>query len=98
VLTSESIGAEVLRRLRAAAKWILTLVVGLIVVWLVLTGLWGWLPAWIPALIVAWPTVLLWRADRRAGRRSSGACASCGYNRRGLVGADAACPECGSKP
>ena len=33
---------------------------------------------------------------RRRGRRRKGRCTSCGYDRRGLVGDAAACPECGA--
>jgi hypothetical protein len=47
-------------------------------------------------LIVAVPTFIAWRADRRAAMRvRTGACRQCGYNRHGLP-AQAVCPECGA--
>jgi hypothetical protein len=53
-------------------------------------------PLWIPFILAAVPTGLLWRADRRAARRGmAGHCADCGYDRASL-GADAKCPECGT--
>jgi hypothetical protein len=57
-----------------------------------------WVPLWIPFLLVAVPTALVWRADYTAARRArSGLCATCGYDRRALA-ADAKCPECGTVP
>jgi len=56
------------------------------------------IPFWIPFLIAAAPTFLLWRADRRATRRErEGHCPTCGYDRSGLA-PDAPCPECGAVP
>jgi hypothetical protein len=54
-------------------------------------------PLWIPLIVVAVPTGVLWSADRRATRREmAGRCPTCGYDRSGL--ADAKCPECGTVP
>ena len=54
------------------------------------------LPLWVPLIVVAVPTGLVWRADRRAARRErKGECLTCGYDRRGLA-PDAGCPECGT--
>jgi hypothetical protein len=49
-------------------------------------------PLWIPLLIVAIPTVFLWRRGRR---RPPGHCQNCGYNLTGNV--SGVCPECGEK-
>lgn len=52
-------------------------------------------PLWAPLLVVLLPAAIMWRGDlivRR--RRRAGLCASCGYDRRGLVGTTP-CPECG---
>src|SRR5437660_1310478 len=43
------------------------------------------LPLWISFLITSIPAAWLWRWDRRAARlASTGSCAGCGYDRRGL--------------
>lgn len=56
------------------------------------------IPLWVPLCVMAIPTTLLWRADRRAARREKvGHCPACGYDRRGLT-QDAPCPECGKLP
>jgi hypothetical protein len=49
-----------------------------------------WIPLWIPFVLLAVPTTLLWYRDRRPPR---GHCQRCGYN---LVGnLSGTCPECG---
>ncbi len=53
----------------------------------------GALPLWIPTLLTAIPSVLLWRAHLRR-RRRAGDCPVCGYSLAGLA-PGAACPECG---
>ena len=56
----------------------------------------GWyisLPLWMPFLLCAIPTVLLWWLDRR--RIPSGYCQTCGYDLTGNV--SGICPECGEK-
>ncbi len=50
------------------------------------------IPLWIPFLIVAIPTLLLWRRDRRPPANH---CQSCGYNLTGNV--SGVCPECGTE-
>jgi hypothetical protein len=50
-----------------------------------------WLAA---AAALAWPELRAWRRRRRGETR----CVKCGYDRRGLPGAGAACPECGTVP
>lgn len=53
---------------------------------------------WIPFVLTLGPFLYLWHTDRKAARRArAGACASCGYDRVGLL-AGAACPECGALP
>lgn len=53
------------------------------------------LPLWIPYVLIAIPTGLLVRAERRERRQMRAhLCAKCGYDRRGLVDG-AVCPECG---
>jgi hypothetical protein len=49
--------------------------------------LWPW---WIPLILVAIPTAILWYRDRRPPK---GCCQGCGYNLRGNV--SGVCPECG---
>jgi hypothetical protein len=65
--------------------------------WDYFSGYWGLsLPLWIPFLLFAVPTALLWRRDHIATKRARiGRCPLCGYDRRGLA-ADAKCPECGT--
>ncbi len=48
-------------------------------------------PFWMPFLIVASPTTILWWLDRR--RIPPGHCQKCGYNLTGNV--SGVCPECG---
>jgi hypothetical protein len=56
------------------------------------------IPLWIPLVVVAAATALLWTADRRGTQRESGGrCPKCQYDRRGLA-PDAKCPECGTIP
>ena len=51
------------------------------------------IPTWVLIVLVATPTLWLWRCDRR---RQPGLCLKCGYD---LRGADhRVCPECGSPP
>lgn len=72
--------------------------------------LWGWewtsdrqsssfgVPLWPFAILAAIPACVLWvRTAKGRARAVAGRCPTCGYDRRGLA-ADAACPECGSKP
>ncbi len=47
-------------------------------------------PLWIPLLIIAVPTVIAWRRDRKP---PPGHCKICGYNLTGNV--SGRCPECG---
>ncbi len=49
------------------------------------------LPLWLPFLLTAIPTVILWRRDRRI---PPGHCQRCGYDLTGNV--SGRCPECGS--
>ena len=51
------------------------------------------IPLWIPLVVVAIPTGLLWRRERKRPR--PGHCRSCGYNLTGNV--SGVCPECGEK-
>ena len=45
------------------------------------TGKWGaWIPIWLPFLIVAIPTAILWRRDRGL---PPGHCQRCGYDLTG---------------
>ena len=50
------------------------------------------LPLWIPLVLVAIPTSLLWYRDRRR-RIPPGHCSHCGYNLKGNV--SGRCSECG---
>ena len=49
-------------------------------------------PLWIPLVLIALPTFILWLRDRRHPR---GHCQRCGYNLTGNV--SGRCPECGHK-
>ena len=49
-------------------------------------------PLWIPTLLIATPTALLWWRDRRGFGRAC--CPRCGYDLAGLA-KGAPCPECG---
>jgi len=49
------------------------------------------LPLWLPLLLVAVPTALLWWRDRRY---PAGHCRNCGYDLTGNV--SGVCPECGT--
>ena len=49
------------------------------------------LPCWIPFVVLAIPTALLWHRDRRA--HPPGHCQTCGYHLTGNV--SGRCPECG---
>lgn len=54
-------------------------------------------PLWILILPIGIATAAAWRLDDTERHRSrSHACGRCGYDRRGLVPADAVCPECGA--
>ncbi len=48
-------------------------------------------PIWLPGLIVAIPTFLVWRFGPKFPR---GHCRRCGYNLKGLT--EPRCPECGA--
>jgi len=46
-------------------------------------------------MLLAIPTLFLWRAERRDRRRAAaGACSACGYDLTGNV--TGRCPECGA--
>jgi len=49
------------------------------------------IPTWVLVVLVAMPTLGLWRCDRR---RQPGLCIKCGYDLRGNE--SEVCPECGS--
>jgi hypothetical protein len=53
----------------------------------------GILPLWIPAVVLAIATALLWYLDRR--RIPPGHCRKCGYDLTGNV--SGRCPECGTE-
>lgn len=53
-------------------------------------------PLWMPFVLLAVLTSVLWYVDRTtARRRRAGQCLKCGYDRAGLA-AGARCPECGA--
>ncbi len=52
------------------------------------------IPLWIPVVLVAIPTALMWRTHIIDRRRKPGMCIKCGYEISGLMGKEA-CPECG---
>jgi hypothetical protein len=54
---------------------------------------WFVLPLWIPLMLAAVPTAVLWWTDRR--RIPPGHCRKCGYNLTGNV--SGVCPECGAE-
>lgn len=54
----------------------------------------GYIPLWLPLLIVATPTAILWRRDRRPKCYPPGHCRFCGYDLTGNV--SGICPECGT--
>jgi hypothetical protein len=61
----------------------------------------GWvsIPLWIPLLLVAPPTALLWRSALRERRRAMvGRCPACGYDLAGIAKPiePTTCPECGA--
>ncbi len=49
-----------------------------------------WIPLWIPFVLLAVPTALLWWRDRKP---PSGHCKRCGYDLTGNL--SGVCPECG---
>jgi hypothetical protein len=51
-----------------------------------------WIPLWLPLVICAVPSCLLWWLDRR--RTRPGFCVECGYDLTGNV--SSRCPECGT--
>jgi len=53
----------------------------------------GFVPLWIPTVVLAIATAFLWRLDRR--RTPPGHCQKCGYNLTGNV--SGVCPECGTE-
>ena len=53
-------------------------------------GFWLLIPLWIPFLLLAIPTVILWRRDSRP---PPGHCKNCGYDLTGNI--SGRCPECG---
>ena len=53
----------------------------------------GTMPLWIPLLVIAVPTTLLWWRGRR--RVPPDHCQQCGYNLTGNV--SGVCPECGAR-
>lgn len=59
------------------------------------------LPLWMPAVLTAAATPLLWRRHRRRLRRErAGACLACGYDLAGIDPDEAGklrCPECGKQ-
>jgi hypothetical protein len=56
------------------------------------TTLFIWIPLWLPFVICATPSCLLWWLDRR--RTRTGFCVECGYDLTGNV--SGWCPECGT--
>jgi hypothetical protein len=57
----------------------------------------GCLCLWVPALLAAAPTGLLWgmHIRKRRSRAKAGCCTRCGYDLRGLA-SGSPCPECGA--
>jgi hypothetical protein len=53
------------------------------------------IPLWLPPLLLAIPTALMWRTHHIAHRRKPGMCKKCGYDITGLV-SKGTCPECGT--
>ena len=53
----------------------------------------GYLPLWLPFLVLLMPTLLLWRRDRRS-RSRPGFCRVCDYDLTGNT--SGRCPECGT--
>jgi hypothetical protein len=51
----------------------------------------GWLPLWLPLVLVALPTLVLWWLERRP--YPAGRCQQCGYDL--TVNESGRCPECG---
>ncbi|MEE8477142.1 MAG: hypothetical protein V3S19_02170, partial [Gemmatimonadales bacterium] len=49
------------------------------------------IPIWMPVLLAAIPTVILWHRDRRTVK--AGCCLTCGYD---LRASKKTCPECGA--
>jgi hypothetical protein len=50
-------------------------------------------PLWMPPLVFACPSAIMW--ERRLRRKRQGACVNCGYDLAGLP-PSAVCPECGA--
>ncbi len=53
------------------------------------------IPLWIPFLVIAAPTGVLWYRERRSVRHELGLCANCHYNLAGNT--SGVCPECGQE-
>ena len=55
----------------------------------------GHIPLWLPFILIALPTALLWHRDRKPKRYPPGHCKTCGYD---LTGNESGtCPECGTE-
>ncbi len=53
------------------------------------------IPFWVPALVMTFPLLLVWKMQwRRTVRIETALCPSCAYDRRDLA-PNAPCPECG---